>query len=160
MAGKGPAPKPERYRRNAPARGEWKPSPDGGWQHELPEPPAGISPAAVDVWQGWFRSWWAGNWGPDDLPSLRLVIRLWDRVNRGDIRRAAELRQWMDSYGITPKGQQDRRWVRPAPPRPPSKLDAFRSRYAHLRDTWDTDPPPQARSRFKDLDDPRPNQPD
>ena len=59
------------------------------------------------------RAWWAGNWTPDDLPALRLVIRLWDRVNRGDVKRAAELRQWMDGYGLTPKGQMDRRWRRP-----------------------------------------------
>jgi len=117
MAGRGPAPKLDRNRRSAPARGEWQPSPDGGWQHELPAPPVGISPQAQAVWSGWFQSWWAAHWTPDDLPTLRLVIRMWDRVDRGDVKRAAELRQWLDGFGITPKGQQDRRWVKPPPPR-------------------------------------------
>jgi len=118
MAGRGPAPKHQRYRRATPGRGEWQPSDEGGWQHAEPPPaPGGISPAAGAVWTAWFGSWWAANWTPDDLPGLRLVIRLWDRVNRGDIKRAGELRQWLDSYGITPKGQQDRRWTKPMPPR-------------------------------------------
>ena len=85
MAGRGPAPRADRNRRTAPERGEWQPSPDGGWQHDLPPPPPGISPRAAEVWSGWFRSWWAANWTPDDLPTLRLVIRLWDRVDRGDV---------------------------------------------------------------------------
>jgi hypothetical protein len=160
MAGRGPAPKPERYRRGTPSRGEWKPSPDGGWQYDLPEPPPGISPTAAAVWEGWFKSWWAANWSQDDLPALRFVIRLYDRVTRGDVKRAAELRQWMDSYGITPKGQQDRRWVKPLPPRRPRKLDGFLdpehfeipSRYAHLRG----DPTPIDKSRFKRIIEPRP----
>jgi hypothetical protein len=167
MPGRGPAPKPERYRRGTPSRGEWKLSPDGGWQHDLPEPPSGISPAAATVWDGWFRSWWAANWTPDDLPALRFVIRLYDRVSRGDVKRAPELRQWMDGYGITPKGQQDRRWVKPLPPRGPSKLDRFiGGRYDHLRGEPidksrftvhpdDSDRQPY-RSRFKDIIEPRP----
>jgi hypothetical protein len=44
---------------------------------------------------------------------------------RGDMPRLAELRQLMDSYGITPKGQQDRRWLRPEPPEPLNKLDRY-----------------------------------
>src|SRR6478752_917709 len=118
MAGRGPAPDPQRVRRGEPERGDWKPSPDGGWQHDLPEPPSGLLPSSVAVWEGWFRSWWAGNWTEDDVPQLKLVIRLWDRVHRGDIKRLGELRQLMDSFGLTAKGQMDRRWERPKPPRP------------------------------------------
>jgi hypothetical protein len=116
------------------------------------------------VWDGWFRSWWAANWTPDDLPALHFVIRLYDRVTRGDVKRAAELRQWMDGYGITPKGQQDRRWVKPLPPRGPSKLDRFLDPYSHLRATQDGipsryahlrgDPTPIDKSRFTLADDP------
>ena len=106
MAGRGPAPDPNRLRHGTPARGDWQPSPDGGWQHDLPEPPPGISPAAAEVWRGWFTAWWAGYWTPDDLPLLRLVIRLWDRVDRGDVKRAAELRQWLDSCGISPRASR------------------------------------------------------
>ena len=153
MAGRGPAPDPDRLRHGTPARGEWQPSPDGGWQHELPEPPPGISPAAGVVWTGWFTAWWAGNWTPDDLPSLRFVIRLWDRVNRGDVKRAAELRQWMDGYGLTPKGQMDRRWARPKPPGPETALERARRRRAELVGGYDQ-PQPAARSRFRTIIEP------
>jgi hypothetical protein len=83
----------------------------------LPAPPEGILESSLGTWETWFKAWWAAHWTPDDLPGLRLLIRLYDRVSRGDVRRLGELRQLMDSYGITPKGQQDRRWLRPEPPR-------------------------------------------
>ena len=133
MAGRGPAPKAQRFRRNAPARGEWTPSPEGGWQHPLPEPPKGLLPGTVKVWESWFKAWWAGHWTEDDLPQLMFVIRLHDRVSRGDVRRLGELRQWMDAMGITPKGQQDRRWARPEPPRREPSWRAGADPYAHLR---------------------------
>jgi len=145
MAGRGPAPKVDRNRRADPTRGEWTPSPEGGWQHPLPPPPAGLLPSSVAVWETWFKAWWAANWGPDDLPALRLLIRLWDRVHRGDVKRMGELRQLMDSYGVTPKGQQDRRWVRPVAKasghKPPGYWEQRRSgrsgRFDHLRVTAD-----------------------
>lgn len=67
----------------------------------------------LEAWDIWFRSWFAAHWTPDDLPGLRLVIRLYNAVEGGEFSRAAELRLQMDSYGITPKGQQDRRWSPP-----------------------------------------------
>ena len=58
-------------------------------------------------------------WQHGDVPGLRTVVRLYDQVERGEFHRAAELRLSMDTYGITPKGQQDRRWrppqVKPEP---------------------------------------------
>jgi hypothetical protein len=91
----------------------------------LPKPPAGLSPESVRVWRGRFTAWWAGRWTTDDVPQLRLLIRLHDRVAQGDVGLLPELRRWLELYGITPGGQQARRWVRPEPPRPPSKLDRF-----------------------------------
>lgn len=117
MGGKGPAPDLYRSRRSSPARGDWKPLPDAGWQGETPPAPEGLLEVSRSTWQTWFKAWWAAHWTTDDLPGLRLVIRLYDRVARGDVRRLGELRQLMDSYGITPKGQQDRRWLRPEPTR-------------------------------------------
>jgi hypothetical protein len=58
-------------------------------------------------------SWFAAHWTPDDLPGLQVVIRLYDEVAKGQMHRATELRVQMDTYGITPKGQQDRRWKQP-----------------------------------------------
>lgn len=115
MAGRGPAPK--EHRRNAsdvPIRGEWQPTPGVGWQHgDIPAPPPKMLKPSRDTWDTWMRSWFAAHWTPDDLPGLRVVIRLWDQVERGEYVRASELRLQMDTYGITPKGQQDRRWRRP-----------------------------------------------
>ena len=116
MAGRGPAPAPNRRRANKPVRGEWVAPVAGaaGWQHgDVPELPEGLMPATVDAWRVWFGSWFAAHWTLEDVPGLRQVIRLYDQVERGEFQRASELRLQMDTYGITPKGQQDRRWVRP-----------------------------------------------
>ena len=149
MAGRGPAPKARRYRRAKPGRGEWAPSPDGAWQHDLPSAPSGVLPASERIWEGWFKAWWAAHWTPDDVPMLRFVLRLHDRVLRGDLKRLPELRQWLDTYGITPKGQQDRRWQRPEPPRPPSRLDRFRDTHRHAH-PYITETPPRPRIEARD----------
>ncbi len=117
---RGPAPKDpsERRRRNKPA-GEWVPTEGAGWQYgAIPAPPTGLSSESVDTWQTWFTSWFATHWGPEDIPGLPDLIRLYDAVALGDLTRHSELRLTMDTYGITPKGQQDRRWKPPAPRRP------------------------------------------
>ena len=117
MAGRGPAPKDPAVRRNrnAKLRGEVIPPPESeGWQHgDVPEVPEGLMPASVTAWSTWFGAWFAAHWSPVDLPGLRQLVRLYDQVERGEFHRATELRQLMDNYGITPKGQQDRRWVKP-----------------------------------------------
>jgi hypothetical protein len=118
MAGRGPAPKPaeSRANREEPIRGEWTSHPDHGWQHgDHPKVPAGLLKRSRDTWAVWMAAWYAAHWSPDDLPGLEIVIRLYDQVQRGEFQRATELRLAMDTYGITPKGQQDRRW---APPKP------------------------------------------
>jgi hypothetical protein len=85
-----------------------------GWQHgDPPEPPDGLLAASREAWATWMGAWFAAYWAPADLPGLSVLIRLYDQVVRGEFRRAAELRLWEDTYGITPKGQQQRRWVRP-----------------------------------------------
>jgi hypothetical protein len=81
------------------------------------------------------QSWFSSHWTPEDLPALRQVIRLYDQVERGEFQRMSELRLSMDTYGITPKGQQDRRW---APPKPEDVLESqpkpvASGRYDHLR---------------------------
>lgn len=113
MAGRGPNPKTERRRRNTPVRGDWTAA-DGGWQHgDIPECPDGLLEPSRTAWDVWLKAWFAAHWTPDDLPGLRQLIRLYDQVERGEFQRASELRLQMDTYGITPKGQQDRRWTRP-----------------------------------------------
>lgn len=140
MGGRGrpPAKTPPRNR-TARQRGEWQATPGFGWQHgPIPAPPAGLrTAAAAATWTAWFQSWYAAHWGEENLPQLRLTIQYFDQVERSIedpfievdgprdstiyIKRPCpmtELRQHMDSLGITPKGQQDRRWEKPADAEP------------------------------------------
>ncbi len=121
MAGRGPAPKVNARRRNAPAW-EWRAAPGVGWQHgAVPEAPRGLSDAALTAWRTWFGAWFAAHWTPGDVPGLRVLIRLYDQVERGRYGLAGELRLWLDTYGATPKGAMDRRWRRPEPAEPAKK---------------------------------------
>ena len=116
MAGTGRAPKPQtqRRRRSTPLRGDWTAVPGIGWQHgAIPAPPDGLSETTLAAWRTWFGGWFAAHWTPDDLPGLGVLARLFDAVIRGDHVRAPELRMWLDAYGVSPKGQQDRRWTPP-----------------------------------------------
>ena len=111
MAGRGPAPKEDRRRANVPERGEIVAASGTGWQHgDIPAPPEGLMPASETAWRTWFAAWFAAFWSPADLPGIRHMIRLHDQVERGEFQRSTELRMTMDTYGVTPKGQQDRRW--------------------------------------------------
>ncbi len=133
----GPPPKEQRRRRNVPARGEWVATPDTGWQHgPMPKPPVALQPDSRIAWRTWMTSWIASHWTPDDLPGLRVVILTYDQVQRGEFQRGPELRMLMDTYGITPKGQQDRRWQRPKGEpviETPETVTPPDSPYGHLR---------------------------
>ena len=136
----GPAPKlpGERVRSPKPARGEWQAAPGVGWRHgPIPPPPSGLLRVSRDAWMTWMSAWFASHWTPSDLPGLRVVVGLYDRVQRRDLARAPELRQMMDNYGITPKGQQDRRWLPPkgaeVVPGPTERDDDLPTPYAGLK---------------------------
>ncbi len=136
MPGAGPPPKENRIRRARPTRGEWRAAPGLGWQHdpEPPSPPKGLGAAARTAWATWMASWVASYWEPHDLPLLRLTISLYDKVERGSCTAAerGELRLLLDGYGLTKKGQQDRRWRPPSETQRPSLEGLIPSRYAHL----------------------------
>ena len=142
MAGRGPAPDPVRVRLDKPVRGDWKAADAIGWRYgKVPPCPADVEPATRRAWKTWFGSWFAAFWTPEDLPGLRLLALIHDAVERGGFTRAPELRLWMDTYGITPKGQQDRRWRRPDEPRtarpaslPRLPVTSARERFARLDD--------------------------
>lgn len=136
MAGRGPTPGEDRQNRHdVPSRGDWAPAAGVGWQHgDPPRPPSKLTKASRDAWDTWMGSWFAAFWSPADLPGLRQVIRLYDQVERGEFQRSSELRLQMDTYGITPKGQQDRRWKPPVAEKDDGKGDAAsKARYGHLR---------------------------
>lgn len=109
------APKsPESRRRaNPPARGDWQHAATPSWPDEVPAPPDGLMAASVTAWETWFSAWFSAFWRPEDLPQIRSMVRLYDQVERGEFQRHPELRLMMDTYGVTPKGQQDRRWRPP-----------------------------------------------
>lgn len=116
MAGRGPIPKQDgQRRRGAPPVHGWKQADGVGWQHgSMPPAPYGLTKPAKQAWEVWFASWFAAFWTPEDVPGLRQLVRLYDQVERGEFQRHSELRLAMDTYGITPKGQQDRRWQPPS----------------------------------------------
>lgn len=133
MAGRGPKPKTERVRRAEPERGEYVEAKAGGWQHgDVPAPPDGLKDASLEAWRVWFSSWFAAHWSPADVPALRHLVGLYDQVERGEFQRHSELRLAMDTYGITPKGQQDRRWKQPEAAGDESGKPKG-SAYSHLR---------------------------
>lgn len=79
-------------------------------------------------------SWFASHWTPADLPGLRKVIQLYDATERGEAARFSELRQLMDGYGITPKGQQGLHWQPPkADEAPVAPVAEAGGRYGHLK---------------------------
>lgn len=133
MAGTGAAPKPQAGRRNhhTPQRGEWRNAPGIGWQHgDTPALPDGLKDASLEAWRTWMGAWYAAFWTPEDLPGLRTMVLLFDQVQRGEFQRSSELRLQMDTWGVTPKGQQDRRWAPPleAEPAKPQRTQRERSR--------------------------------
>jgi hypothetical protein len=129
-------PKETRRRRNAPARGEWRPTEGAGWQHgPIPDPPDGLVAASRNAWTAWFSAWFAANWTPADLPGLHVVVAQYDAIQRGGVKAndVTALLRGMDTYGITPAGQQSRRWVQPKAEEPPRPEAAPGGRYGHLR---------------------------
>jgi len=127
MAGKGPSPKlpDQRRRRNAPAAGEWRvlpAEPYRGKRPNLPRVPRGLLASSKATWEEWWSSPMAHMWPEADWGRLQVAIATHDTITRrlaaGDIKglasTMAELRQTLDSLGLTPKGRQDRRWLLPA----------------------------------------------
>jgi hypothetical protein len=103
-----------------------------GWQHGVvPDAPDGLMAASLVAWSTWFGAWFASFWSLADVPGLRQLVRLYDEVERGEFQRSTELRMMMDTYGITPKGQQDRRWKPPVAA--PAAAVSLSDSYAHLR---------------------------
>lgn len=84
--------------------------------------------ATLEAWRIWMGSWIAAHWSPEDLPGLRQLIRVYDQVERGEFQRAGELRIQMDTFGLTPKGRQDRRWAPPAEEKTPAPVRQIKSR--------------------------------
>lgn len=118
MAGRGvgPAPKPNRRRRNKPERGDWvelQPLE----RPVLPELPKlqgeEWNPVSVATWEAWRASPVSGVWGPEDIAFALDTILLHNRMTPSN---ANEVRLRMDALGLTPKGKRDLRWRLPGDP--------------------------------------------
>src|SRR5690554_6445262 len=104
MAGRGPAPKPNRRRRNEPARGDWvdlepldrpvlPPLPRGGkWTAE-----------ARAAWKAWREDPVTSQYTPADIAYALDAIRLYNKMTP---KTASEVRLRMDALGLTPKGKR------------------------------------------------------
>lgn len=136
MGGRGFAPKPVETRRNRakPQRGEWRPGVGLGWQHgPIPPAPQGLTEDSQAAWAAWMGSWVASHWTPADLPGLSITVRLFDQVERGKFQRCSELRLWLNGFGLTPQGKQDRRWAPPVDEPEIAASPQAATKYAHLR---------------------------
>jgi hypothetical protein len=133
----GPAPKPpdQRVTRHKPQRGEWQAAPGTGWQHgKPPPPPKGIGRAAKAAWNEWFAAWVASFWRPEDVHAIRTMALLYDQMlEKPSATTAAQLGQYFDRFGLTPKGLQDRRWQPPENDTQQEKTPAAESKYRRLR---------------------------
>lgn len=112
----------------------WKPAPGAPWAAEIPEPPADLLEVSVETWESWFRAWFSGHWSEADVPGLRQVIALFDKIERGHEDRGdrSELRQLYKAFGLSPEGRNALHWEmpkdRPEPVQGATKKAAGRSR--------------------------------
>ena len=133
----GPAPKPpdQRRTRHKPRAGEWQAAPGIGWQHgKVPALPSGLSADSRRAWKAWFASWAASFWKPEDESALRTAITLYDEMMRKpSASHATALGQYLDRFGLTPKGRQDRRWLQPETMTQQQETPTTDDKYRRLR---------------------------
>ena len=112
-----PSKPPDQRINHHPLKHPWKPAPDAPWAGEIPDPPEHLLPASNAAWFGWFRSWFSGHWTEADIPQLRQIIGLFDKVERGNEGRGdrTELRNLFKAFGLSPEGRKSLCWEEPKP---------------------------------------------
>ena len=135
MAGRGPAPKDARKRRNTslPRRGEWIDLPAEA-PGRVPAMPRGSrwSPEARQLWAEWHKDPASLTWTPADHGTARMTLRLfarWEADPTASL--AAEIRLRLDGLGLSQKGKRDLR-LRVAGAEANEAKPARPSHYAHL----------------------------
>lgn len=114
MAGRGPAPKKREQRRNQNPKpaGDWVQLPKDGFQGHIPSVAGlGLNKDSQRWWRTIWRSPMATQWSEADIPALKELAVLRERLMDGKISVAAEVRLRTDLFGLTPAGRQSRRWV-------------------------------------------------
>ena len=112
MASPVPKPKNQRRNRNPKLAGDWVQLPKEGYQGRIPSV-AGLRLNRDS--QRWWRKIWrspmATQWNEGDVPALKELAMLRERLMDGKISVAAEVRLRSDLFGLTPAGRQARRWM-------------------------------------------------
>ena len=114
LAGQGRNLKKPDQRRNraAPRLGEWTQLPSEGCQGPIPSLAGlGLSKDTHEWWKTIWRSPMATQWNEADVPALKELAILRDRLLDGKVSLAAEVRLRSDLFGLTPAGRQQRRWM-------------------------------------------------
>jgi hypothetical protein len=114
MPGRGPAPKPREQRRDRHKKqaGDWVQLPPGGYQGPIPSlAGVGLSDSTYEWWKTIWRSPMATQWTEGDVPALKELAMLRELLLDGKMSVAAEVRLRSDSFGLTPAGRQQRRWM-------------------------------------------------
>jgi len=116
MARGGPVPKDPsvRINRAVPQRGEWVTVPafHDGPVPKLPNRRRGTGPwsaATLRAWASWWKDGASTQWSSADTESLVQLAHLWQLVDEGEMKWAAESRLRMDGLGLTQKGKRDLR---------------------------------------------------
>jgi hypothetical protein len=114
MPGRGPAPKPREQRRDRHKKqaGDWVQLPPEGYQGPIPSlSELGLSKFTHEWWNTIWRSPMATQWAEGDVPALKELAMLREQLLDGKMSVAAEVRLRSDSFGLTPAGRQQRRWM-------------------------------------------------
>ena len=117
MAGHGPAPRLNRSRRGAPARGDWtklrplreRVLPDLD-EFDVPDDREAWPRRTRLLWEAWAEALVTAVWTPDDIALAVDSVYLHATAPTS---KAAELRLRMESLGLTPKGRRDGRLLLP-----------------------------------------------
>lgn len=111
MAGRGPAPKQNRQRRNVPMRGDWIDLPELT-ESVLPDlPEHDWSERTELAWAAWREDPATTQYGPADIQGAIELAYLYEQwVRKPSAILAGEIRQRQDRLGLNPKGKRDLRW--------------------------------------------------
>lgn len=110
-----PSKPPDQRINRHPLKYPWHPAPEAPWSGPIPDPPAEMTAAALELWQEWFTAWWSGHLTASDVAPLRQALRLFDKIERGHDDRGdrGEYRQLAKSYGLSPEGRNALHWEAP-----------------------------------------------
>lgn len=140
MAGRGPAPKPAKERRNftPPSRGDWVDLDPLKKPCLPPLPKRGKGRWSVRTkraYEGWRKDPVTQTFGENEIAATIELAFLQEELSRGKLSLASEIRQRADGLGLTLKGKRDLRFrikqdEQPEPQKP--RASKASGRRAHL----------------------------